>query len=583
MNTSLKLIILPAAAIAFSGCQKKSSPNVLLIITDDQGYGDLGYTGNHHLSTPNIDRLASESIRFTNFYVCPVSAPTRAALMTGRYSLRTGVHDTYNGGAIMAANEVTIAEMLKDEGYTTGIFGKWHLGDNYPCRPVDQGFDESVVHQGGGMGQPGDFTTFVRGDSSYFDPVLWHNGRRQSYKGYCSDIFAGEAAGFINKNHDRPFFCYLSFNAPHTPLQVPGKYYSMFRDIDPSSGFKGDSIPYHPMSDNNMEDARKVYAMVKNIDDNIGKVLKELDEHDLTKNTIVIFMTDNGPQQMRYNAGMRGLKSHVYRGGVRVPFFFRYPELDIPDRDIEISAANIDVLPTLAELCNAGIPSDRKIDGKSLVPLMKGEEDGWKDRSLFFYWTRKYPELYNNIALLKDRYKLVGNTDYDASISSFELYDIERDPSEKENLINNNAGVADVLRKELDNYFWDLISSPNLTDPQRIVIGNESENPVFLNRNDADGDRGIWTQEEVFGKWRVKIGEGTYNIRCHFLDTLQPGGQMIIETGTFINQKRNSQEGLTVLVMNNIKYPAIECDFIPFYQSGSKRLLPLYIEVGRTK
>jgi arylsulfatase len=337
------------------------------------------------------------------------------------------------------------------------------------------------------------------------------------------------------------------------------------------------------MSDNNMEDARKVYAMVKNIDDNIGKVLKELDEHDLTKNTIVIFMTDNGPQQMRYNAGMRGLKSHVYRGGVRVPFFFRYPELDIPDRDIEISAANIDVLPTLAELCNAGIPSDRKIDGKSLVPLMKGEEDGWKDRSLFFYWTRKYPELYNNIALLKDRYKLVGNTDYDASISSFELYDIERDPSEKENLINNNAGVADVLRKELDNYFWDLISSPNLTDPQRIVIGNESENPVFLNRNDADGDRGIWTQEEVFGKWRVKIGEGTYNIRCHFLDTLQPGGQMIIETGTFINQKRNSQEGLTVLVMNNIKYPAIECDFIPFYQSGSKRLLPLYIEVGRTK
>jgi len=169
--------------------QPENHPNVILIITDDQGYGDLGFTGNPHVKTPYIDRLAAESIRFNNFYVSPVSAPTRSSLMTGRYSLRTGVRDTNNGGAIMATEEITIAEVLKKAGYTTGQFGKWHLGDNYPFRPLDQGFDESLMHLGGGMGQPGDITTYFRGDSSYFNPVLWHNGLRKSYSGYCSDIF----------------------------------------------------------------------------------------------------------------------------------------------------------------------------------------------------------------------------------------------------------------------------------------------------------------------------------------------------------------------------------------------------------
>ena len=581
MDNKLKLLFIPAAALAFTNCQKSQSPNVLLIITDDQGYGDLSFTGNPHLGTPNIDRLAGESFRFNNFYVCPVSAPTRSSLMTGRYSLRTGVHDTYNGGALMAANEVTIAEILKEKGYRTGIFGKWHLGDSYPCRPIDQGFDESIVHLGGGMGQPGDFTTFVKGDSSYFDPVLWHNGKQQSYIGYCSDIFAGEAINFISGTGDRPFFCYLSFNAPHSPLQVPGEYYTMFKDIDPSSGFENDNRPFNPMNENNKEDARKVYAMVKNIDDNIGKILQKLDELSLTEKTIVIFMTDNGPQQLRYNAGMRGLKGSVYRGGVRVPFFMKYPRLGPSIKDINTTAANIDILPTISELCDAGVPSDRKIDGKSLVPLMKGEDVDWKDRPLFFYWTRVFPELYNNVALQKGKYKLAGHTDYDSEITGFELYDIEKDPYEQNNIIHNNISLAESFKEEFNTYFKELVNSPNLTDPQRIIIGSVKENPVFLNRNDAGGDRGIWTQEEIFGKWRVTIQEGTYNIRCHFLNPLEKGGQMMIETGTIINQKRNSREGLSVLEMNNIVWPDLDCDFIPFYFSGSKRILPLYIEIER--
>jgi len=220
-NTLLSFTIIGSAT---GMAQTIQHPNILLIITDDQGYGDLSITGNPHLKTPAIDNLAKESVRLDNFYVCPVSAPTRSSLMTGRYSLRTGVHDTYNGGAIMATTEVTIAEMLKDAGYRTGIFGKWHLGDNYPCRPGDQGFDESVIHLSGGMGQVGDITTYFKGDSSYFDPILWHNGNQESYDGYCSDIYAAQAINFISKNKKTPFFCYLSFNAPHTPLQVPDKY-----------------------------------------------------------------------------------------------------------------------------------------------------------------------------------------------------------------------------------------------------------------------------------------------------------------------------------------------------------------------
>ena len=204
-------------------CQRATPPNVVLIITDDQGYGDLGFHGNHHIKTPHLDALAKESIRLNNFYVSPVCAPTRASLMTGRYSLRTGVRDTYNGGAIMHNSEVTIAEMLKTANYRTGIFGKWHLGDSYPSRPMDNGFDESVIHLSGGMGQVGDFTTWFQGDSSYFDPVLWHNGQQQQYEGYCSDIFTSEAIRFIDREGDQPFFCYLAFNAPHTPLQVPQK------------------------------------------------------------------------------------------------------------------------------------------------------------------------------------------------------------------------------------------------------------------------------------------------------------------------------------------------------------------------
>ena len=569
------------AISSFSAAQEKQHPNVIVIITDDQGYGDLGITGNPHIKTPVIDQFANESISFNNFYVSPVCAPTRASLMTGRYSLRTGIRDTYNGGAIMSTNELTIAEMLKKANYATGIFGKWHLGDNFPSRPKDQGFDESVVHLSGGMGQVGDITTYFKREKSYYDPVLWHNGRQEAYEGYCSDIFTEQAINYIEKNKDSPFFCYLSFNAPHTPLQVPEKYYKQYKDIDPASGFENNGKPFVKMSEKDKEDARKVYAMVTNIDDNIGKLLKKLKELKIEDNTVVIFMTDNGPQQTRYIDGMRGKKGSVYRGGVRVPFYIRYPALFKDHKTIDISAAHIDILPTISKLCNVKQPIDRIIDGKSLLPLIKGEQIAWQDRSLFFYWTRRYPELYNNIAIQKGNYKLIGKTDYNASIEDFELFNIDNDPYEQSNIVMENKILAKELKSELDQVYTELINSENLKNQPRIIIGSPYENPVLLNRNDASGERGIWDQEEIYGKWKVSIHEGLYNIKFKFIKPVKLNGRMYIETNTIVHQMKNKKSGQDIIEMKNIYFSKLDCDFIPFYAEGTRRIFPFWAEIEK--
>ncbi len=579
LNVSLFVLISSCTLLPFNSIAQKS-PNVLLIITDDQGYGDLAVNGNPHVKTPVIDKFAEKSIRFNQFYVSPVCAPTRSSLMTGRFSLRTGIRDTYNGGAIMAPEEITIAEMLKKAGYSTGIFGKWHLGDNYPSRPVDQGFDEAVVHLSGGMGQVGDFTTWFQGDSSYFNPVLWHNGEQEKYSGYCTDIYAAQAIEFMEKNHEKPFFCYLAFNAPHTPLQVPDEYYQMYKDIDPVAGFEKDNRPFPEMNEKDKEDARRVYAMVTNIDDNLAKLFKKLDELKIADNTLVIFMTDNGPQQRRYIAGMRGRKGSVYRGGVRVPFFLSYPEKFEGNKDINATAAHIDVLPTLAEICGAKLPTDRKIDGKSLVPLINGNKARFEDRELFFYWTRRYPELYNNMALQKGEYKLVGHTDYNSGIEDFELFNIRQDPYEQHNLVPQNKKLALDLKEKMDKTYMELIHSENIVHQPLIVIGAEQENPVYLNRNDAGGDRGIWSHEEIYGKWAVDIREGIYDVTFKFIKPVDAGGQLVLETGPVINQMKND-ETTDLIEMKNVRLLPMKTDLIPFYSIEGKRIFPFWVKLKK--
>jgi arylsulfatase A-like enzyme len=579
--------IFPLIAFLFLGLesfaqQSAIPPNVILIITDDQGFGDLGFHDNPHINTPTLDAFADESVRFTNFYVSPVCAPTRSSLMTGRYSLRTGVRDTYNGGAMMATSELTIAELLKSENYTTGIFGKWHLGDNYPMRPSDQGFDESLIHLSGGMGQVGDFTTFFQGDRSYFDPVLWHNNEQQKYSGYCSDIFANEAIKFIEKNKEKPFFTYLSFNAPHTPLQVPDEYYQKYKNIDPSLGFGQDGKPFYTMSEANKEDARKVYAMVENIDDNLNRLFQKLEELGISDNTIVIFMTDNGPQQRRYVAGLKGLKGDVSQGGVRAPFFIRFPAAFKGNREIKTLAAHIDVMPTLAELCGFEVPKDRKIDGLSMLPLIQGNEDSRPDRSFFSYWTRKYPERYENISIQRSGWKLIGKTSFDSDIEDFELYNLEEDPYELSNLAASETPKALELKSELDGIFIELTQEKNLLNQPLIEIGNPAENPVYLNRNDASGERGIWAQEDMFGYWNVKIESGTYDLRFKFVKPVEPKGRLTLEIGNqSMIHKDQSTADIDILELKGVKLEAGISQLLPFYESGGKRYFPFWVELEK--
>jgi arylsulfatase len=478
----------------------------------------------------------------------------------------------------MATEEITLAEMLKKANYKTGIFGKWHLGDNYPFRPSEQGFDESLIHLAGGMGQVGDITTFFKGDSSYFDPVLWHNNRPEAFEGYCSDIFTEQAIDFIEKNSQTPFFCYLSFNAPHTPLQVPDEYYARYKDIDPSEGFGEDGKPFPSMTEQDKEDARKVYAMVENIDDNLGKLFKKLDQLGITENTLIIFMTDNGPQQRRYVGGLRDRKGSVFQGGIRVPFYLSYPAFFAGNREIEEPSAHLDLVPTLAEICNLDLPKDRTIDGRSLLPLLKNPSTTLPERSLFSYWSRGYPELYVNIALQRGDYKLIGNTDYGAPVDKFELFNVYKDPFEETNLIQVEKSKATALKTELDSIYQSLIHSPNLVNQPRIILGHPAENPVILNRNDAAGERGIWNQEEVYGFWRVKIEAGNYNIKFKFIKPVAGNGKMYMETNTLLKQVRNSVDNTDLIELKNVYFGEMETDFRPFYQVGNRTIFPFWAE-----
>jgi arylsulfatase A-like enzyme len=487
---------------------KPKKPNVIVILTDDQGHGDLGFHGNPKIRTPNIDKFAKQSVRMKNFYVSPVCSPTRSSLMTGRYNYRTGVVDTFQGRSMMHPDEVTIAELLRGLGYRTGIFGKWHLGDNYPLRAIDQGFQEALVLRGGGIGQPSD----PPGGESYFNPILQHNGKAVRKDGYCSDIFTDAALDFISKNKDGPFFCYLAFNAPHTPLQVPEKYYDMYK-----GKLKMDQFPKvgHPIEGKvNLDDTAKLYGMITNIDDNLGCLLAKLDELGIAENTIVIFLTDNGPQQPRYNSGLRGRKGTVFEGGTRVPFFVRWPAQLPKDREIDRIAAHIDIAPTLVTACGGEMPKDRTIDGKNLLPLWKGGNVDWPDRSLFFQWHRgDVPELYRACAVRTQRYRLVQpagvaeNAKFDKT--KFMLFDIEKDPYELQDLAGDQPEVVGKLKKQYESWFRDVESTRHFAPP-RIQIGSDQENPVILTRQDWRGSKPM-----SFGHWELQVAKaGRFDIEA---------------------------------------------------------------------
>lgn len=512
--------------VTFTDCRADSTntrkPNVVLVITDDQGYGDIAAHGNKMIQTPNLDQLYRQSLRLTNFHVDPTCAPTRAALMTGHYSTRTGVWHTIMGRSLMNTNEVTLAEVMQSNGYKTGMFGKWHLGDNYPLRPQDQGFETVVQHGGGGVTQTPDYW-----QNDYFDDTYLRNGKPEKFKGYCTDIWFQEALNFIETNKSEPFFAYISTNAPHSPYLVDPKY----------------SDPYERKGVSKQMAA--FYGMITNIDENMGLLERRLKDWGLDENTILIFMTDNGTaagfkrpqpedlskkQQRRlskgkpivleswpgFNAGMRGTKGSEYDGGHRVPCFIRWPagKLD-GGRDITQLSAHIDILPTLAELCHLTISSELKLDGTSLVPILKGKKDALRNRTLIVHSQRiETPEKWRKSSVMTERWRLVNQT---------ELYDIQHDPGQTKNIASEFPGVVKYLSAEYEKW-WESLK-PRFTEYVAIGVGSRFENPAHLTCHDwhAPIQQVPWNHQQIAknpianGFWIVNVeAPGTYEItlRC---------------------------------------------------------------------
>jgi arylsulfatase B len=494
---------LAASATAFAQTRTPRRPNVILLMTDDQGYGDLGCHGNPVIRTPNLDALHSRSVRFTNFHVSPTCSPTRSALMTGRYTNATGAWHTIQGRSLLRRGEVTIADCFRASGYRTGIFGKWHLGDNFPCRPQDRGFEETLVHGGGGIWQtPDHFGNDYSGDT------YLHNGKREAYRGFCTGVWFDNAMRFIDESSQagRPFFCYIPTNAPHAPMWPPESYEAPYR------GVKGLREP-------------GFYGMIANIDENFGRLAKFLRDRKLEQNTLLIYMTDNGSSSgaQTFNAGMRGQKGSPYDGGHRVPFFMHWPEGGlIGGRDVKQLAAHIDVLPTMIDYCRLSRPQGQPMHGRSLKPLLGGvppSEFQWPERTIVTDSQRLENIVkWRQAAVMTSRWRLV-NASPDGDPSRLELFDMDADPGQQRNVAREHPDVVAKLSADYDLWWTEV--SKNAAEPVRIVLGNDRENPSRLTCHDWHGagsekvwnQRGIRQAPEANGYWAVEIDRpGRYRI-----------------------------------------------------------------------
>ncbi len=500
-------------------------PNIVLVMTDDQGYGDFGFAGNPVVRTPRLDVLAAQSAQVERFYVSPVCTPTRASLMTGRYNYRTRAIDTYIGRAMMEPEEVTIAEMLRDAGYATGIFGKWHLGDAYPMRAMDQGFEESLVHRGGGIGQPSDPPG---GEGRYTDAVLFRSGQREETTGYCTDVYFDAAFDFIERaaGDGRPFFAYVPTNAPHGPFHdVPEDWLEHYRQADLSAALADPD----QASEQILDRLARSYAMISNIDDNVGRLMARLDELGLAENTLVVFLVDNGPDRDRYNAGLRGRKGSVFEGGIRSPLLARWPaRLPAGAEAVDRIGAHIDITPTLLDAAGVEPPAGLHLDGRSLLGLLAGKGNGaaWPERTLYFQFHRgDEPTAFRSFAAVGQRYKLVhpsprGEGDWNGELN-LELYDLESDRGETRNLIDEAPEIAAGMSDDYLEWFEDVSTTrPDNYAPPRIVVGTDQEPVTVLTRQDwrrITDDQG-WRPTSR-GRWLLSApGDATFDIEVRLVD-----------------------------------------------------------------
>ncbi len=483
---SLLLLLCALQAAVFYGevFAAEPPPNVILVMTDDQGWGEVGFHGNKVLKTPNLDRFAAEGIELTNFYVSPMCTPTRSSLMTGRYHFRTGAHDTYIGRSNMKPQETTIAEIFAAAGYRTGIFGKWHLGENYPMRAADQGFQKVVVHGGGGIGQFADFP-----GNSYWDPVLLYNDKFAKAKGYCTDIFIDESIRFVKQNRDQPFFCYLPLNVPHSPFDVANKFrepYDKQKLADP--------------------DGRKwvapIYGMISQFDGAFQRLLNAVENMGIRENTIVIFMSDNGPNSTYYTAGLRAKKGSVYENGIRSPFVIQWPKGFRGRRKFNDPAMHIDLLPTLADACGIKLPAGLKIDGRSILPLLSEKVSQLPQRYLFMQHNRaNVPQKGNNCMIRKGPWKVVKNT---SKRGNYELYNIDNDPREKTNLAEQHPDRVQTFVREYEKWFDDVTAELKRDNgmPYPVELNPVQKYDFRFTWQDWWGENTGWRPTN-YGRWRM--------------------------------------------------------------------------------
>lgn len=434
-------------------------PNIILVMTDDQGVAPLGVHGHPWVQTPNLDKLHGMSTRFTTFMVAPTCSPTRAAIMTGRHPEKNGITHTILERDRMALGAVTLPQVLKQAGYVSGIFGKWHLGDEAAYQPEARGFDEVFVHGAGGIGQAYQCSNADAPGNTYFDPVIRHNGKFVKTKGFCTDVFFKQCLGWVKQQADakQPFFAYLATNAPHGPFIAPPMNTKRFTGL----GFSPQNAGF--------------YGMVENIDENMGVLLAKLDEWQLSENTLLIFMSDNGmtyhgsgakrlgkrlaPGFPLYNAGMKGFKGSTDEGGSKVPFFVRWPGKIDAGKDIDTLAAHIDILPTLAALAGVKSPAEQ-VEGRSLLPLIEGQADAWSDRFIFNHVCRwptgadpdDFKEL--NYSVRNQRFRYVAPKDgQKGEAKKAELYDMVADPGQRTNVVDQHLGVAARMRNAFAAYW----------------------------------------------------------------------------------------------------------------------------------
>jgi len=467
-------------------------PDVVLIMTDDQGYGDLACHGNPVIKTPHLDQLYLDSVRFTNFHVDPTCSPTRGALMSGKYSHRAKVWHTIAGGNHLRASEMTMADAFRASGYRTGMFGKWHLGSNYPYRPMDRGFDEWLGHGDGGTGTTDDYFTNDRVDDVYL-----HNGEREFRKGYAPDVFSGAAIDFIKNRTQQPFFVYLNTYIPHSPHTVPDRTWAEKYEKRVDKG-----VAYF-------------FAGIERVDHNIGLLRQALAQEGLAENTILIFMTDNGGTAgvRLFNAGMRGHKGTVYEGGHRVPLFIHWPAGKIRHgSDVGDLTAHFDILPTLIDLCGLTPSREVTFDGRSFKRQLYEPRTALAERTLFVEKQRNYePQAWQNTAAMTSRWRLVN---------AKELYDLSTDPGQTENVIDGHPDVVARL-KEAFHAYWKRVT-PGDRDRVKFIVGHTADPETFLQSMDWYLPNLPWNHAQVsagasqVGEWLItaaKKGHYRFGVR----------------------------------------------------------------------